>query len=189
MRRWQALATGWIMAGALAAASAQSSGAETADAVARIGGGQTVKISAAPDAGVILLEFALPGEKKQSFPNLGTELVSFSGKPDDKALIALDIDGDGIDEIFLRALVPPQTGAMVVFRWNATLGEYEPVEFTNDRDQKTKFLVVDPVLPVSIEPAGMIEAQFVSTRADGRKSHYIARYRWSGKGYRQSADN
>ena len=189
MRRGKALAAGWILAAAVAAAAAQSSGAQTAGAVARIGGGQTVKISAVPDAGAIRLEFALPGEKRQSFPNLGTELVSFSGKANDKALIAHDIDGDGIDEIFLRALVPPQTGAMVVFRWSPARGEYEPVEFTNDRDQKTKFLVVDPALPIAIDPAGMIEAQFVSTRADGSKSHYVARYRWSGTGYSQSADN
>jgi hypothetical protein len=143
MRRWQALAAGLLLAGAVAAASAQSPSAQSAGASARIGGGQTVKVSAAPDAGAIVLEFALPAEKKQSFPNLGTELVPLSGKPDGKALIALDIDGDGIDEIFLRALVPPQTGAMVAFRWSPARDEYEPIEFTNDRDQKTKFLARD----------------------------------------------
>jgi hypothetical protein len=78
---------------------------------------------------------------------------------------------------------------MVAFRWSPARGEFEPIEFTNDRDQKTKFLVVDPAQPVSIDPAGTIEAQFVSMRADGRKSHYVVRYRWTGNGYSQSADN
>jgi len=63
------------------------------------------------------------------------------------------------------------------------------VEFTNDRDQTTKYLVVDFAAPVLIDQSGTIEAQYESTRADGRKSWHVARYRWTGKAYSQSADN
>ena len=76
-----------------------------------------------------------------------------------------------------------------MFRWNSQYGEFAPVEFTDEREQKSRFLAVDFALPVSIDPSGRIEAQFVAERADGRKSHYVARYRWSGDGYVQSADN
>src|SRR5262249_33943126 len=89
------------------AAFAQSSEPQNATANARMGGGQTAQVVAMPADGAIALEIGLPGGKKQSFPRLGTEIVPLSGKPGDKALIALDIDGDGVDEIFLRCLVPP----------------------------------------------------------------------------------
>lgn len=186
MRKMGMLAVGlWLSAAASLYAAAQSN-----DATARIGGGRSAKVSAAIISGEgVVLEFALPGGRTQSFPRLGERLVALDGKAGGKALLSLDIDRDGVDEIFLRGLVPPQTGAVVGFRWNAASGEFAPIEFTNDRDQTTKYLVVDGALPVMIDSSGMIEAQFVSERRDGRKSYHVARYRWSGKGFSQSPDN
>ena len=186
MRKIAAFAlAGLLWAGASPLASAQSAGA-----TAKIGEGQTAKVSAAPVPGAgVLLEIALPGGRTQSFLNLGERPVALSGKPGEAALIVFDIDRDGVDEIFFRGLVPPQTGAVVALRWNAASGEYQPIEFTDDRDRTTKYLVVDAALPVAIDEAGRIEAQHVALRQDGRKSYFVTRYRWTGKGYRQSADN
>ena len=37
--------------------------------------------------------------------------------------------------------------------------------------------------------SGIIEAQFMTVRQDGRKSSHVARFRWNGRGFTQSADN
>lgn len=153
----------------------------------RLGAGKSVRATAAavPGDGV-LLEIAVAGGI-QSFPRLGERLVSISGK-DDAGLIARDIDNDGVDEIILRGAVPARS-AMVVLRWDAGAGEFVPVDFTDDRDRTNKFMVADPSLPVRISPSGEIEAEFETTRQDGRKSHHVARYKWDGRGYIQSASN
>jgi hypothetical protein len=175
-----------VLAGALTAAAS----AQTASVLARIGAGQSAQATASVVANEgVLLEIALPGGRAQSFPQLGVEMVPLSGKQGDRALIARDLDGDGVDEIVIRGSVPPKAGAVLVFRWDRTVGEFVPVEFTNDRDQTTKYLVVDFAAPVLIDQSGTIEAQYESTRADGRKSWHVARYRWTGKAYSQSADN
>lgn len=164
--------------------------AQNASVAARIGAGQSAQATAtvAPNDGV-LLEILLPGGGMQSFPQLGLELVPLSGKAGSPALLARDLDGDGVDEIVIRGSVPPDRGAVLVFRWDRTAGEFVPVEFTNDRDETTKYLVVDLAGPVLIDETGMIEAQYEATRQDGRKSWHVARYRWTGRGYSQSADN
>jgi hypothetical protein len=77
---------------------------------------------------------------------------------------------------------------MLVFRWDRAAGEFAPVDFTDDRDQTRKYLVVDGRLPVLID-GGTIEAHYETTRPDGRKSGHVARYRWTDKGFAQSTDN
>jgi hypothetical protein len=170
--------------------TAHSALAQPANVTARIGAGQAARITAAPVSGEgVLLEIALPDGRSQSFPQLGAELVAIDGKPGSAGLLARDLNGDGIDEILIRGSVPPERGALLVFRWERSAGEYVPIEFTNDRDQTTKYLVVDASLPVTIGENGAIEAQYQAVRQDGRTSHHVARYRWTDKGYRQSADN
>jgi hypothetical protein len=164
--------------------------AQSATASARIGAGQSAQATAAPVAGEgVLLAIALPDGRSQSFPQLGVELIPLSGKAGDRALLARDLNGDGVDEIVIRGSVPPKAGAVLVFRWSRIAGEFVPVEFTNDRDQTTKYLVVDSALPVLIDETGTIEAHYETTRQDGRKSSHVARYRWTEKGYTQAADN
>jgi hypothetical protein len=175
---------------AMVAAADISAAAETLNATARIADGQIARASATLAPGErVLLEIALPDGRVQSFPGLGERLVSLSGKAEDQGLIARDIDRDGIDEIIIRGSVPGAASAVLVFRWDASLGEYAPVDFTDDRDRTTKFLLADAALPVIIDGAGTIEAQYGSVRDDGRKSYHVARFRWTGKGFSQSADN
>jgi hypothetical protein len=155
---------------------------------ARLGAGKTARATATPVSGDgVLLEIEITGGAKQTFPRLGEQLVSISGSSD-AGLIARDLDKDGIDEIILRGSVP-QRSAMVVLRWDAAAGEFVPVDFTDDRDRTYKFMIADPALPVRISPSGEIEAEFETTRQDGRKSHHVARYKWDGRGYTQSASN
>lgn len=154
----------------------------------RLGAGKMARATATavPGDGV-LLEIEIAGGGTQSFPRLGETLVSISGNGD-AGLIARDLDKDGVDEIILRGAVP-QRSAMVILRFDAGSGEFVPVEFTDDRDRTFKFMVADPALPVRISPSGEIEAEFETTRQDGRKSHHVARYKWDGRGYSQSASN
>jgi hypothetical protein len=164
--------------------------AQETRATARIGAGQAAGATARLVEGEgVLLEIALPNGTTQSFPQLGESLVPIDGKPGGAGLIARDLNGDGVDELVIRGSVPPERGAMLVFQWDRAGGEFVPVSFTDDRDRTNKFLVVDAKEPVILQGSGAIEAQFVTTRPDGRKSSHVARYRWSGKGFTQSADN
>ncbi len=165
------------------AASAQEQGV-----VAKLGGGRVAKVSVTTTAeDGVLLEIEIPGATPQSFPRMGLRLISIGGNGD-RGLIARDLDRDGIDEIILRGVVP-QRSAVVVLRWDASANEYAPVDFTDDRDRTSKFMIADPELPVRISAAGEIEAEFETTRQDGRKSHHVARYKWDGRGYTHSASN
>jgi hypothetical protein len=175
---------------ALVLGTAGPTAAQSVNATARIGAGQTVRVTAGSTVGQgVLLEIALPGGRSQSFPQLGMELVAIDGKPGGAGLLARDLNGDGVDEVLIRGSVPPERGALLVFRWDRSTGEYVPVDFTDDRDQTTKYLVVDGELPVTIGENGEIEAQYQTVRQDGRKSYHVTRYRWTDRGYSQSADN
>jgi hypothetical protein len=154
----------------------------------RLGAGKTAKATATPVAGEgVLLEIEVAGGITQTFPRLGDQLVSISGNGD-AGLIARDLDKDGVDEIILRGALPSRS-AMVVLRWDANSGEFIPLDFTDDRDRTFKFMIADPSLPVRISASGEIEAEFETTRQDGRKSHHVARYKWDGRAYTQSASN
>jgi hypothetical protein len=178
-----------IAFGMLAATSHEIS-AQEARVTVRIGAGQTATAAAKVVNGEgVLLEIALPGGGTQSFPSLGESLVPIDGKPGGAGLLARDLNGDGIDEVIIRGSVPPERGAMLIFQWSRAAGEFVPVEFTDDRDRTNKFLVVDAKEPVILQASGAIEAQFVTTRPDGRKSSHVARYRWNGTRFTQSADN
>ena len=180
----------FVVAVAILIGEARPVPAQSANASARIGAGQTVRVTAAPVSGEgVLLEIALPNGRSQSFSQLGVELVAIDGRPGGPGLIARDLNGDGVDEILIRGSVPPERGALLVFRWDRATGEYVPIEFTDDRDQTTKYLVVDANLPVTFGENGAIEAQFQAVRQDGRKSYHVARYRWTEKGFSQSTDN
>ncbi len=182
-------ATTLLFAVGFAVAVVGPSSAQDARATARLGGGLTATATAKPVEGEgVLLEIALPGGAAQSFPGLGQALVAIDGRPAGASLVARDLNGDGIDEIIIRGAVPPERGAMLVFRWDGGAGEFAPVDFTDDRDRTTKFLVVDPREPVLFQ-GGVIEAQYVTTRQDGRKSSHVMRYKWTGKGFSASSDN
>lgn len=172
----------------LLAALPATASAQNANATARIGAGQTVQAKAASTGEGVQLEFLLPDGRSQSFPQLGEALVPLDGRAG-AALVARDLNGDGVDEVIIRGSVPPERGAMLVFRWERTAGEFVPVTFTDDRDRTNPFAVVDAREPVILHPNGAIEVQFVTTRQDGRKSSHVARYRWNGQGFTQSSDN
>lgn len=155
---------------------------------ARLGAGKIARATATPVAGEgVLLEIEVPGGGTQTFPRLGERLISISGNGD-AGLIARDLDKDGMDEIILRGAVQARS-ALVVLRWDAASGEFVPVEFTDDRERTFQFMIADPALPVRISPSGEIEAEFETTRQDGRKNHHVARYKWDGRAYIQSASN
>jgi hypothetical protein len=173
----------------LLAVLSSAAAAQSGTATARIGAGQTVQAKAAPKGSEgVLLEFLLPDGRTQNFEQLGEALVAIDGKAG-PGLLARDLNGDGVDEVILRGSVPPDRGAMLVFRWERTAGEFVPVTFTDDRDRTNPFAVVDAKEPVVLHANGNIEVQFVTTRQDGRKSSHVARYRWNGNGFTQSSDN
>ncbi len=163
--------------------------AQGASVTARIEGGQSAEARAIPTPGEgVLLEFLLPDGRSQVFPQLGESLVPIDGQSG-AGLVARDLNGDGLDEVIIRGSVPPERGAMLVFRWDSAVGEFVPIEFTDDRDRTNPYAVVDAREPIVLHPSGTIEVHFQTVRQDGRKSYHVARFRWNGQGFTQSADN
>lgn len=156
---------------------------------ANIGQGRTAKVtfSVPPEQGVTV-EIELPNKGASDVLPLGGEKLMPIAGANDPGFMVRDLDRDGIDEVILRPATA-QRSALVILRYDPTADVFVPVEFTDDRDRTNKFMIADASLPVRISPSGEIEAEFETTRQDGRKSHHVAKYKWDGRSYTQSTSN
>jgi hypothetical protein len=132
------------------------------------------------------LTIAVPGLEPQVFDGVGTALVPLRAGNRTAAVIALDIDRDGIDEIFVRTSAQ-QRGVLLVFRWDAGTSEFAPVMFSEDGGAPKPYLIVHVTQSVSINGA-LIEANHDSNEG-GRMRLRVFRYRWNGSGFEQTTDH
>jgi hypothetical protein len=158
--------------------AAQEIAARTPQGVAQIG--------AAPGENGIRLTIALAGAEPQLFDGIGEALVPLRAGNRSAQLLAIDIDRDGIDEIFVRTM-QGQRGVLLVFRWDAGSNGYAPVTFTEDTGAPKPYLIVHQSQPVSVNGA-IIEANHDSFEG-GRKRLRVFRYRWNGAGFEQNTDH
>lgn len=186
MPRPFALAAALLIAAAMNTAFAQNT---SATATVRLGGGQTAMVSAVkePDK-VAYLDIALP-QGTQRIDFIGDRLLPIRAGGRDSLLSIIDVNGDGVDEIIVRGSISPQTGSILVFRWNGEFKQYLPVPFTNDQGEDKNFLFVDAASPVTLERNGTIEVKVERTDQSGRVTTIIERYRWEGEGYRYTEDH
>lgn len=163
--------------------------AQNATVTARLGDGQTATVNAVkePDK-VAYLEISLPkGPQRIDF--IGEQLLPIKAGSRDNLLTVADLNGDGVDEIIVRGSISPETGSILVFRWNADSGQYLPVTFTNDQGEDKNFLFVDSSSPVTLDKNGSIEIKVERADQSGRKATILERYRWDGDGYRYAEDH
>jgi hypothetical protein len=179
MRRFFALlvpATLWIAAAS--SAQAQQIAARTPQGTAAV---ETVQ-----SENGVRLTIAVAGAEPQVFDGVGEALVPLRAGNRSGPVIALDIDRDGIDEIFLRSSAQ-QRGVLIVFRWDAGSNQYAPVTFTEDTGAPKSYLFVHLSQPVSVN-GNTVEANFDSNDG-GRKRLRVFRYRWTGSGFEQTTDH
>jgi hypothetical protein len=162
----------------LAAVSAQEIAARTPQGAALIATEQS-------ENGV-RLTITVADAEPQTFDGVGDGLVPLRAGNRSGAVLAFDIDRDGIDEIFVRTTAQ-QRGVLIVFRWNSTANEYAPVTFTEDTGTPKSYLIVHVSQPVSVNGT-TIEANHDSTDG-GRKRLRVFRYRWNGGGFEQTTDH
>jgi hypothetical protein len=163
--------------------------AQNATATARLGGGQTATVNAVkePDK-VAYLDIALPkGPQRIDF--IGDQLLPIKVSGRDSLLTVADLNGDGVDEIIVRGSISPETGSVLVFRWNAESGQFLPVIFTDDQNADKPFLFVAASSPVMLDKSGSIEIKVERVDQSGRKATILERYRWDGDGYRYAEDH
>lgn len=158
--------------------SAQEASARTPLGAAAISTGQSEN--------GIRLSIAVAGAEPQVFDGIGEALVPLRAGNRSGPLLVLDIDRDGIDEVFVRTSVQ-QRGLLLVFRWDAGTNGYAPVSFTEDTGAPKQYLIVHLSQPVSVN-GNVVEANHDSNEG-GRKRLRVFRYRWNGTGFAQSTDH
>ncbi len=179
-RRTALLASALVLGTALfsAAAYAQPIPARTPLGTASVETGQS-------ETGV-QLTITVSGAEPQVFDGVGDALVPIRAGGRSAPVIALDIDRDGIDEIFVRTSAQ-QRGVLIVFRWDASSGSYAPVTFAESTGSPKPYLFVHLSQQVSVSGT-MIEANHDSV-VSGRKRQRVFRYRWTGEGFEQTTDH
>ncbi|RYZ99962.1 MAG: hypothetical protein EOP11_18830, partial [Proteobacteria bacterium] len=116
--------------------------------------------TAAPAASVTIEEeegatliFRLPGGKEQREENIGQEFANFTlGTKADATVEALDLDGDGQQEIIARTVLPGGEGAVYVFRFDREKSRFVSIQGDDGDD----FLYVSAKADVSVDAAGVI---------------------------------
>lgn len=134
----------------------------------------------------IRLNIAVAGAEPQVFDGVGEALVPLRAGNRSGPVLVLDIDRDGIDEIFVRTSVQ-QRGLLLVFRWNAAANAYAPVSFTEDTGAPKQYLIVHLSQPVTVN-GNTVEANHDGNEG-GRKRLRVFRYRWDGTGFAQTVDH
>jgi hypothetical protein len=160
------------------AASAQETVARTPQGAAAI--------EATQSENGIRLTISVAGGEPQVFDGVGEALVPLRAGNRTNAVIALDIDRDGVDEIFVRTSAQNR-GVLIVFRWDAGAREYAPVTFAEDTGAPKPYLFVHLSQPVLVN-GNTVEANHDSTDG-GRKRLRVFRYRWNGTGFEQTTDH
>lgn len=134
----------------------------------------------------VQLSISVASAEPQVFDGVGDGLVPMRAGNRTGPVIAFDIDRDGIDEIFVRTSTKGR-GVLIVFRWDTSANEYAPATFAEDTGSPKPYLLVHLSQPVSVNGT-VVEANHDSV-VGGRKRLRVFRYRWTGNGFQQTADN
>ncbi len=114
------------------------------------------------------VNISLPGKKSQSIGGIGSEFVPFTFDGEETEIAVLDLDKDGVEEFAVRLIVPPQAGALHVFRWNKRKKEFEPITFPHG-----KFLMASAFDSLSLSRDGKIEFTVKIYGDDGAPSKKV----------------
>jgi hypothetical protein len=164
---------------------AHAASAETL--TARGANGATAAVETGLGEKGVQLSITVGDNEPQLFDGIGDALVPLRAGNRTAPVIALDVDRDGIDEIFVRTSYQGQRGLLIVFRWNPAANQYAPVSFIEDTGAQKSYLLVHLSQPVSVN-GNMIEANNDSADS-GRMRLRVARYRWNGQGFGHTGDN
>lgn len=173
----------FVLSATLFAASALPGAAQEASARTPLG---AAAITASQSDNGIRLSIAVAGAEPQVFDGVGEALVPLRTGNRSGPILVLDIDRDGIDEIFVRTSVQAR-GLVLVFRWDEGANGYAPVRFTEDAGAPKQYLVVHLSQAVTVN-GNVIEANHDS-HDGGRKRLRLFRYRWDGAAFVQTTDH
>ncbi len=179
MRFIALLSPALMLLAAVSSASAQQALARTPLGAATI--------EAAQGENGVRLTISVAGAEPQVFDGVGDALVPLRAGNHSGPVVALDIDRDGIDEIFVRSSAQGQRGVLLVFRWDAAANQYAPVTFAEDSGAPKPYLIVHLTQPVSVRGT-VVEANHDSVTG-GRTRLRVFRYRWTGNGFEQTTDH
>jgi hypothetical protein len=115
--------------------------------------------------GEYVLSIHLPAGNTQKIRD---EFVPFEMDGSPAAIAILDLDGDGVEEFVVRAMIPPQSGGLYVFRYSVKEKKFVPMVTGKEADDT--FLSVDAVAPVRIDREGHVKARIAIRNEMGEKT-------------------
>lgn len=162
--------------------------AQSMSATARLGGGKSVNVNAGKSAeGAAYIEVALP-EGAQKIEGLGDRFMPLKSNGRETTIVAADINGDGIDEIIVRAAITSAASAILVYQWDAEQKQFFPVLFTDGQDESKPFLFTDQNSAVSVEK-NIIVVNVTRVDQSGRSARIVEKYHWDGDGIKYFEDH
>lgn len=123
------------------------------------------------------LSIRLPGGKTQKEAELGDEFVPFyfeSKRPSE--IVAVDFDGDGVEEFVVRASIPPIDGALMIYYWDSPAKRFKPYTYEGD-----DYLPVDATAPVKVSASGRIQARVLLYGEGDEPTTEIQAWRLQGR--------
>lgn len=121
--------------------------------------------------GEFVLTVRLPNGRPQK---IREEFVPFEFEDSQAAIGIADFDGDGTEEFVVRAMIPPQSGALYIYRYSSKEKKFVPMVTGKSADDT--FLPVDAVAPVRINRDGTVTARIIE-RTEFGESTVDRRYR------------
>ncbi|MGZ3692902.1 MAG: FG-GAP repeat protein [Bdellovibrionota bacterium] len=123
--------------------------------------------------GEFVLSIRLPAGNIQKIKE---EFVPFEMEGAPAAIAILDLNGDGVEEFVVRAMIPPQSGALYVYTYSVKEKKFVPMVTGKEADDT--FLPVDAVAPVAVDRTGHVKARIairteMSEHSEDREYNFV----------------
>ena len=115
--------------------------------------------------GEYVLQIKLPSGKVQK---INDEFVPFDFEGQAAAIAIFDLDHDGSEDIVVRAMIPPQSGGLYVYRYSAKEKKFVALQTGDEADDT--YLPVDAVAPVRVERDGRVLARIIVRDENGERT-------------------
>lgn len=115
--------------------------------------------------GEYVLQFKLPNGKVQK---INDEFVPFDFEGQAAAIAIFDFDHDGSEDVVVRAMIPPQSGGLYIYRYSAEKKKFVALQTGEEADDT--YLPVDAVAPVRVERDGRVLVRVIVRDENGERA-------------------
>ena len=139
--------------------------AMAADETINLGRAGRATVSLEDNNGEYTLSIRLPSGGVQK---IREEFAPFDFEGTESIIAMNDFDRDGADELVVRAMIPPHSGGLFVYRYSAK--EKKFVAMNTGREARDTFLPVDAVAPLRVDRSGKVIARVLKRGENGEST-------------------